>query len=72
MPQPDDKYYFDKKRKALLEEREMSDAVAEYLFQALPFVVRHNWGGDWREFREGVVRACQASGFRPTYEREGE
>lgn len=31
-----------------------------YLFDALPFAVRHRWGGDWREFAEGVAAAAEA------------
>lgn len=38
-----------------------SDAVWVYLFSELPFVVRHRWGGDWREFREGVLKGARRS-----------
>jgi len=31
------------------------DRVWRYLFDALPFPLRHRWGGDWREFQEGVL-----------------
>ena len=35
-------------------------ARMEYLFEALPFVVRHRWGGDAREMVEGLDAARAA------------
>lgn len=33
------------------------DAMWRYLFDSLPFAVTHRWGGDWDEFRDGVLKA---------------
>lgn len=32
----------------------------EYLFDALPFEIRHQWGGDAREMVEGIDAALAA------------
>ncbi len=37
-----------------------SQARMEYLFHALPFSERHRWGGDVREFIEGIDFAIAA------------